>query len=172
MIDQVHILPQPLQDIRPRAHVRAGLELRLDDSARGRNLADAEERSDCHLLISAVEQPVRAYDWRIENVGAADSHVPARGGAQQGGADEEVVVRGGYIGWSRCVRKGEVLSIGPVRGKGVEKGIGGFAEVSAVLGWEFLECWRWVFGQWEKGEGGDVDMPVASPPPMVERGPD
>ena len=80
MIDQVHVIAQPVQDLRMCAHIRARLVLGLDSAACGGNLANAEEGCDGLFCVAVIEQPVRGNNGRDQGVGADNGHVAARGG--------------------------------------------------------------------------------------------
>lgn len=119
MIDQVHVVAQPIQDLRMRTHVCAGLGFALDDAACGGDLTDAEEGRDRLFRIAVLQQPVRGDDGRIQGIGAGNGHVAARGGGEEGRTEEKVVGSRRDIGGECGVRQGKEFSLGPVGREGV-----------------------------------------------------
>lgn len=78
VVNQVHVVLQPVEDFRVGLHAWTGFVLGNEDGGVSGNLADALEGGNGHLLVSWVGQPVRIDDGPIKGIVALNGHVADR----------------------------------------------------------------------------------------------
>jgi hypothetical protein len=98
VVDQTHIVLEPLENLRACRHIGPRQIFFLDNRTVEGNLSNPLKSGNGLFLITLVKEPVGADDRRISNIRALDGQIaPSRGG-EQGRANGEIVVIGAQVG--------------------------------------------------------------------------